>query len=243
LNTHKIVDYIANYPNGNYVRELAFHPNGETILIRSTYPLSQLHCAELGVSEDTLTLVALDTKGNLFEAKVCNRYFGIETYFSKNNTMSLYHNGESPFYQVRIIDTQTGNIIQENELDSRVDGLPYDLSPNGKVVATSDIINGAHHTTLTDVTTREKLSSFTGLVDFLDDENHFLTLSQGQLQLQENSKIVCVFNGLEYYQPYARVSGDNGTIASLAFDNRTFQNSIQIWDIPNCKLINTIPFG
>lgn len=246
LRTHEIVNHIANYPNGNYVRELAYHPNGETILIRSTYPLSQLHCVDMGGSEDTLTLVSLASKSNLFEAKVCNRYFRIESHFSENNTMSLYYYGESPFHQVRIIDAQTGNIIQENEFDARVDGLAYDLSSNGKVVAVSDTSNssdGMFRTTLVDTTTRDKLLSLAGMVDFLDDENRFLLYSQGQLQLQESGNIVCVFNGIEYYQAYARVSGDSGTIASLTFDNRTFQNSIQIWDIPSCKLITTIPFG
>jgi len=112
LNTHKIADYIANYPNGNYVRELAYHPNGETILIRSTYPLSQLHCIDIGGSEDTLTLVSLASKRNLFETKVCNRYFGIGFHFSENNEMSLYHYGESPFHQIQIIDMQTGDVAQ-----------------------------------------------------------------------------------------------------------------------------------
>jgi WD40 repeat protein len=242
LSTHEIVDYIANYPNGNYVRELAFHPNGETILIRSTYLLSQLHCVETGGSEDTLTLVALDTKNNLFETKVCNTYSGIETFFSENNKMSLYYYGESPFHQVRIIDAQTGNIIQENELDSRADGLAYDLSPNGRVVAVSDIVDDGLKTTLVNTTTGENLLSLMGMIDFLDNENRYLVYFQDQLQLQESNKSICVFNGLEYYKPYARVSGDNRTIASLTFKSREFQNSIQIWSIPNCKLINTIPF-
>lgn len=246
LSTHEITYYLANYPNGNYVRELAYHPSGETILIRSTYPLSQLHCVDIGGSEDTLTLVDLASKSNLFEAKVCNRYFSIESHFSDNNTMSLYYYGESPFHQVRTIDAQTGNIIDEYEFDSRVDGWAYDLSSNGKVIAVRDnssLSDGAFHTTLVNTITREKLLSLTGMVDFLDSENRFLTFSEGQLQLQESESIICMFNGLEYYRTYARVSEDSSTIASLAFENRTFQNSVQIWDIPSCRLINTIPVG
>jgi WD40 repeat protein len=242
LTTDETVDYIANYPNGNYVRELAYPPNGETILIRSTYPLSQLHCVEIGGSEDTLTLVSLASKSNLFETKVCNRYFGIEFHFSKINEMSLYQYGESPFHQMQMIDTQTVGVTQEKEFDSRVDGLAYDLSPNGKVVAVSNIVDDGLKTTLVNTTSREQLLSFMGMIDFLDNENHYLVHFQDQLQLQESDKAMCVFNELEYYKPYARVSGDNHTIASLTFNSREFQNSIQIWSIPNCKLINTIPF-
>jgi hypothetical protein len=120
--------------------------------------------------------------------------------------------------------------------------LAYDLSPNGKVVAVSNIVDDGLKTTLVNTTTREKLLSFMGMIDFLDNENRYLVNSQDKLQLQESDKVICVFNGLEYYKPFARVSGDNHTIASLTFNIREFQNSIQIWSIPNCKLINTISF-
>lgn len=239
LSTHKIVDYIANYPNGNYVRELEYSPSGNVLLVRSTYPKSRLQCPEQGdPPEDTLSLISLHPKNNLFEKKGCNRYSAIEFYFSENNIIYFFHFAASSLYHMDEVNTQTGNVITSEEVDGRLSGRIYDVSPNGRVFASSDGV-----TNLIDSITRKKLSSLDGMIDFLSDENRFLITSHGQLQLQESNKVACSFNGLEYYQTYARVSKDNGTIASLTFDKRIFQNSIQIWDIPSCKFINTIPLG
>lgn len=252
LQTHEIVDYVAYFPNGNFVRELEYSPNGSTLLIRSTYPNSRLQCPELGApAEDTLTLISLNPRNNLFEKSVCTRYATVEFSFSNENAVYFFYYADSSLYQMDKVNTQTGTILISEELDTRLNGRIYDVSPNGKLFAANDISspsNGMIRTILVDSATREKLLSLDGMIDFLDNERHFLvymsrTSSQGSLQLQADDDFICTFDGIEYYQRYTRISRDNSTIAILTFDNNIFQESIQIWDIPNCKLIKTIPFG
>lgn len=248
LKSHEIVDYIAYYPNGNFVRELEYSPRGDTLLIRSTYPKSRIHCPELGEPpEDTLSLISLSPRRNLFERKVCTRYATVEFYFSENATYFFLF-GDSSLYYMDQVDTRTGNIILSEEIDARALGRIHDVSPNGMVVAVSDTSNssdGVLRTNLVDIHTRKILSTLNGVIDFLDNENRFLifsseTPSQYQLYLQENERNVCTFDGLEYYRSYTRISRDNRTMAALTFDKRIFQDSIQIWDIPSCQLVKTI---
>ncbi len=225
LSTHEIVDYIANFPNGNYARELEYSPSGETLLIRSTYPHSRLQCPEQGnPPEDTLSLILLSPRKNLFEKKGCNSLSSVEFHFSENNTIYFFHFGASPFYYMDKVNTQTGDVLTSEEIDIRSKGRINDVSLSGKSFA----INGINN--------------------FLGDENKFLVFvpeiePHGQLQLKTNDNLICTYDGLEYYEMYTKISRDNLTIASLAFNERTFQNSIQIWDIPSCTLIKTIPLG
>jgi WD40 repeat protein len=252
LQTHEIVDYVAYYPNGNFVRELEYSPSGNTLLIRSTYPKSRLQCPELGdPPEDTLTLVSLNPRNNLFEKRDCTRYATVEFSFSEGDTVYFFHYADSSLYQMDEVNTQTGNIIISEKLDTRLNGRIYDVSPNGKLFAAYDTSNpsdGMIRTILIDTTTREISLPLDGMIDFLDNEDRFLVYtsgisSQGPLQLQENDNRICTFDGIEYYRRYTQISRDNRTITSLTFDNKIFQDSIQIWDIPSCKLIKTIPFG
>ncbi|MFN8412434.1 MAG: WD40 repeat domain-containing protein [Anaerolineales bacterium] len=238
LNAHEVVDYITNYPNGNYVRELEYSPDGSALLIRSTYPKSKLQCPEQGEpAEDTLSLISLSPRITFFEKKNCNRYSVVEFHFSENNLIYFFHFSDSSLYHIDKVNTQTGETIISEETSIGSDGRIYDVSPNGLVFASLD-----ERTNIIDSVTRKRLLSLDGIINFLSDENHFLLAHQSQLQLQENKKVICVFSGLEYYQPYSKVSKDRKTIAVLAFNNRFFQNSIQIWDIPSCKLVNTISF-
>lgn len=76
--------------------------------------------------------------------------------------------------------------------------------------------------------------SISGQVILLKDENRFLVYtSEYQWQLQENNNILCKFNGLDYL--HLKVSRNKNVIAVVAHDN-----SIQIWDIPSCKMLNAI---
>lgn len=252
LKTFEIIDYVGNYPNGNFVRELAYSPTGNELLIRSTYPSSKVQCPELGnPPEDTLTLISLFPRTSLFEKKNCNRYSVLEYYLSNSSTIYFFHFGDSSLYYLYQVDVQTGEILLSEELDVRQDGRIYDLSQDGNVFAAIDyssLPNIIFDTILMDAKTREKLLSITGRVDFLGSENRYLisnfeTNSQGQLEFHENSEFACAFDGIEYYQPYTKISSDNTTLASLTFDNRTFKNSIQIYDISGCKLVQTIPIN
>ncbi len=251
LQTHELVDYVAYYPNGNFVRELEYGPGGNTLLIRSTYPKSRLQCPEMGAPpEDTLTLLSLQPRNSLFEESVCTRYASIEFSFSKEDAMYLFYYADSSLYQMNKVSTQTGTIILSEELDTRLNGIIYEVSPNDELFAASDALsppNGMIRTVLIDTATRKTSLSLDGLIDFLDNERRFLvdvsgSRSRGPLQLQEDGKIICTFDGIEYYHPYTRISRDNSTMAVLTFNNRIFQDSIQIWDIASCKLIKTIPF-
>ena len=233
-----ILKYIANYPNGDFVRELEYDPDGITILIRSTYPLSRLHC-EVG-SEDSLTLISLDSRSELFQKDGCNQYSSINFYFAGLNTLYLFHYGASVMYLVYEIDTEAGDILKFNELDSRSVGLIYAVSQSGKTFAARDPSNlsdGLFRTILTDATTKKELLSLSGNVTFLEGENRFLVLaSDGQVRLQENNSILCQFDGLEYL--HSIISRDKSTLAAFTRDQ-----SVQIWDIPGCKMLNTVPIN
>jgi len=225
LNIRRTVETIANFPNGNYVRELEYSPNGETLLVRSTYRHSKLLCPEMGAPpEDTLSLILLNPRQNLFEKKGCNNLTSIEFHFSENNTIYFFHFGASPFYYMDKVNTRTGEVLSSEEIDSRSKGWINDVSLNGESFAINDTTN------------------------FLSNKDHFLVLSpeiepHGQLSLMTNDNLICTFDGLEYYGMYTKISRDNLTMASLTFKEWTFQNSIQIWDIPSCTLIKAIPLG
>jgi hypothetical protein len=149
------------------------------------------------------------------------------------------------------VNIQTGKVVISEEIDGRLNGRIYDVSPNDAAFAavdTSNSSNGVFHTSVIDIKTRKILVSLSGTIDFLANEKKFLVdtseiRSEGQLQLQENDSLVCTFSGIEYFRSYTRISRDHSTITSLTFNNRTFENSVQIWDIPSCKLLNTITLG
>lgn len=230
LRTHEIVDYIANYPNGNFVREIEYDTKGNRVVIRSTYPKSKLQCPEQGSPpEDTLSLISLQPRNNLFEKTGCNRYSVIEFGFSEDEAVYFFHFADSPFYLMYEVDAQTGNVVKSKENDTRIHGRIYDVSPNGKVFAaiyTSNLPEELQ-TALIDTTTGKNLLLLNGKIDFLNNENRFLVntseiRSQSQLQLQEGNKTICVFDGVEYYRSYSKISRDNNTIALLTFDNGIF---------------------
>ena len=230
---------VADYPNGNFVRELEYSPDGSTLLVRSTYPLSVLHCEN---TEDSLTLISLNPPSdfitkNLFEIPSC-KYAPIEFHFTDSNHLFFVQVSESNKYWMYDIDTQTGNILQFDEYDVNVNGTIYDFSQSGKLVATREYsIEGQVNTKLLDLKTKNILLTIPGQVILLKDENRFLVYaSDNQLRLQENDSVLCKFDGFEYL--HMKVSRNTNVIAVI-----TRNKSIQVWDIPSCKIINTIPLG
>lgn len=230
---------VADYPNGNFVRELDFSPNSNALLVRSTYPLSMLHCEN---TEDSLTLISLNPPSDfitkkLFEIQSC-KYAPIEFHFTDSNHLYLVQVSESNKYWVYDIDIQTGNILQFDEYDVNVNGKIYDFSQNGKLIAVREYpIEELVITKLLDLKTKNILMAISGQIILLKDENRFLVYtSNNQLQLQEKNNVLCKFDELEYLR--MKVSRNKNIIAVITRDK-----SIQIWDIPSCKLVKAIPFG
>jgi WD40 repeat protein len=232
---------ISNYPNGNFVRELEYSPDGNVLLIRSTYPSAKLRC-EIG-SEDSLTLVSLASSrdsatSKVFEMQGCNQYSSIEYYFSQADTLYLFHFGAAYFYQMYEINAQTGDALKSDEIDSRTNGRVYSVSSSGDIFAAREnSTDGVFRTVLIDPTTKNKMLSLSGQVVLLNDKNRFLVSTlDSQWQLQENNNVLCTFDELEYLS--SRISRNKSVLAVL-----TREKSIQIWDVSSCRLINTIPFG
>lgn len=234
----EVIDYVAQYPNGNFVRQLEYAPDGKVLVIRSTYPVSRLQC-EVG-SEDTITLILLNSRSNIYELSGCNQYSVIEFFFAEENRIDLFHFGSAYYYFKYEVDMQTGDVLDYSEIDGRITGRIYDLTKNGKVFAASDMstpTDRGFQSFLIDSETNGHLKSVSGQVILLEDANRFMISdSAGQWQLQENNQMLCTFDGFEYL--YSKMSRDKNTIAVL-----TRETSIQIWDIPGCRLINTIPIG
>ena len=234
---------VFDYPNGNFVRGLEYSSDGNVLLIRSTYPLSRLHCEVR--SEDSLTLISLKPKkdyliNKLFEMHGCNQFSLIEYYFSTTNTMYFFHFGESGVYLMYEVEAQTGDILQSDEIDVKAVGVIYDVSQDGKVFAAVDHSNlpdGVLHTVLRDSVTKDRILSISGSVALLKDKNRFLIYTpENKFQLRENNNVVCEFDGLEYL--FLKINRENNTMAVITRDE-----SIQIWNIPDCKLINIIPIN
>lgn len=132
----KALKVVANYPNGNFVQELEYSSDGNALLVRSTYPLSILHCES---SEDSLTLTSLNPPSDfiikkLFEIQGC-KPAPIEFYFTDTNKLFFVQVTESDKYWMYEIDTRTGDILQFNEYNVNLDGIVYGFSQNGKIYA------------------------------------------------------------------------------------------------------------
>jgi WD40 repeat protein len=233
-----ILDYVAMYPNGNFVRGLEYAPEGDALLVRSTYPWARLQC-EAG-SEDSITLISRIPRKKIFEAKGCNQWSSINYHFTDTNVLYLFHYGEGS-YMMKMVDMQQGRVINFIELIPRLDGLIYDVSQSGKTFAVRDDTNfsiGVYPTILTDALTKSEILRLPGEVAFLGDGNRFLVYYDfdNPVRLQDRDTVLCEFDGLEML--YYRISRENNTLAV-----HTRDMDIQIWDIPTCKLINLIPFN
>ena len=239
--TQTYLKYVSDFPNGNYVTELEYSPDGNALLVRSVYPMSMLRCE---TPEDTLTLVSLIPQGifqikKLFEVQSCN-YSPIEFHFTDSNELFFTQQTELHDYWIYNVDVHSGDILQFSEYigNTNTNGIIYDISQNGKVFAVSKYSTEEHlsRTKLLDSNTKNILASINGQVILLQDETLFLVYTwNNQWQLWKGNEAVCGFQGLNIAPYYWKVSR-NKNVAAVSISD----NSIQIWDIPNCKLINTV---
>jgi WD40 repeat protein len=239
LETGKFIALISALPNGHFVTEIEFSPDGNSIFVRSTYPVSMLRCE---YAEDSIALLVMNNSKRIsftksFEKYWCN-YVPAQTHFTNKNEMYLVTKSLGLEYWVDIIDTQTGGIIQSREYKYE-EGEFHDISPNGAVIAIMQGQNNQITTNVIETKTGKILETVPYTVKFVKDENIFLVRdSDGQWSTWKNGNTVCKYDGFSQYYPYWKISADGNFFAVT-----TPEKKIKIWKVSNCESINVLSFS
>lgn len=236
--TGRFVALISALPNGHFVTEIEFSPTGDSVLVRSTYPVSMLRCEK---SEDSLELLTVSHSTELsftksFEKYWCN-YVPAQIYFTDNNEMYLMTKSLGLEYWIDIVDTSTGSTIQSTEYKYN-EGEFFDVSPSGAIIAMTRDQNNQTVTDIIEVGTGEIIETVPYTAKFTRTEGTLLVRdSDGQWSIWENEKITCSFDGFSQHYPYWKFSRDGDYFAVTATDK-----AIQIWKILNCERVNVLSF-
>jgi WD40 repeat protein len=226
---------IQGIPETFYVTEIMFSPNGKTILFRNTDTHST-NCQ--GDVKDRVILHNIEENKNIFEIDKCAIYPPIRFHFVGDNSVFFYFGEMSPKYTVFIVDSETGQISSQKELDWDRDGNFYDISPDGDMNLVEKNDNEKRLTYMLDSKTNEVLGTFEGKVIFLREAGGFVVSSydqNSQWSFWENGEFKCVYNGIKQF-PEIKTSADGEIFAMPA------SKSLQIWKTSTCGLIGEIQF-
>ncbi len=226
---------IYSLPNGHYVTEIEFSPNGQTLAVRNTYPVS-MRCE---APEDKLTLIDLSSASILFEIDKCVIYPPIQFRFTYDDRIFLYFGSMSPAYSIYWVDSNTGEVISKESLEWSDNEHFYDVSPDGKKYLVEDFSNEKRKTKILDSQSNEILKTIEGKILSFYKENGFVIssyTSNPQWSFWEEDKSKCIYDGVEN-SPQHKIS-QNGEI----FVVMQSYTEYQIWDVPTCSMIGQLQF-
>ncbi len=242
LETGKYLTGTYDIPNGHYVTEIEFSPDGNSIFIRSTYP-SSMRCE---MPEDSLALhiypLEPSSSTKIFEKYFCD-YVPGEFRFTKGGKFYLFRRSMAYDYWVSIVDTKTGQIIEDNQYEYK-DGEFYDISPDGVVLAVAETQNDQQVTKLVDAKMKTTLMVIPYKVRFLNDETRFMVRDESNVwKLWQDGRIFCSFDEVKGYPKWKFSADENYFAIAKSYKSNQVDKSIQIWSTSNCKKTNTIHFG
>lgn len=228
------VGQIFNIPNGYYVNEIEFSPNSTRIMIRNIYPAS-FHCEG---PEDKLVLYNITDLENwresyIYDVDICS-IVPAKFRFVDGGKLFLWTEA-SPIYSLYFIDTSTGQVISHDKYGATLDQPFYAISANGQIAAT---IDSQRKTTLINIETKEVLVTLENTVILLKDEKQFLAhnYQTNIWSFWDNGTVKCEYGEIQMFDN--KISIDGNVFSVFNSSNK----ELQVWDIPNCKLIDTLLF-
>lgn len=230
IDTHELAGEILNIPNGYYVRDIEFSPDGKRLVAITTYESA----AQCQGPENKLVLYDISNIDTLEHWRDTDIYSldgcsvaPIVFRFTSNDKLYVYL-----YPDLSIIDTITGE-IDNIERDS----VFHDISANGQVMATYDF-QAKNYTVWKAGQEKSNLAVVQNQIVLLNDGEHFLEHSYDQnMNYWENGQPKCEYGKIELFN--FDVSRD-GTVFGT---KPSTKNELQLWSIPNCALIETLVFN
>ncbi|MFN8435348.1 MAG: WD40 repeat domain-containing protein [Anaerolineales bacterium] len=235
IKTKKALTYFYSLPNGHYVTEIEFSPNGKTLAIRNTYPVS-MRCE---APEDKFTLIDLSEDTTLFELDKCVIYPPIQFRFTYDDRIFLYFGSMSPAYSIYWVESNIGKVISKENLEWTDNEHFYDVSPDGKKYLVEDFSNETRVTKILDSQSNKTLKTIEGRIQSFYKENGFITssyTSNPQWSFWEEDKPKCIYDGVTN-SPQHKIS-QNGEILVVMKSYTEYQ----IWNVPTCSMIGQLQF-
>jgi len=220
-------------PNGNYVTEMEFSPNGQSLIVRSKGNYgngNKVYCESL---VDTLTLYNLETGSNLFEISQCV-FLPIQFSFTTNNKLFFYQGTMTPEYFIYFVDSNTGQLISKDKFNWDEHGNLYNVSPDGKFY----FVEKAGFTHLLDSVSEKEVKVVEGDVIFFHDIDNFIVsdFKNNKSNFMKNDETKCTFEGVAF-APHAlikRKMSVNQEVFAISLESNT---ALQVWDISSCEKI------
>jgi WD40 repeat protein len=234
IKTKKVLTYLYSLPNGSFVTEIEFSPNGKTLAIRNTFPLSSCESPE-----DKFTLIDLSKDTTLFEINKCVIYPPIQFRFTFNDRIFLYLGSMSPAYSIYWVDSNSGNVISKEDLEWIDNEHFYDVSLDGKKYLVEDFSGEKRVTKILDSQSNKTLKIIEGRIQSFYKENGFITssyTSNPQWSFWEEDKPKCIYDGVTN-SPQHKIS-QNGEILVVMKSYTEYQ----IWNVPTCSMIGQLQF-
>jgi len=234
IETRKVLTHIYSLPNGHFVTEIEFSPNGQTMAVRNTYPVS-MRCEGL---EDKVVLYDLSEDRNLFEIDKCVIYPPIQFRFTQEDKIFLYLGSMSPAYSVYLIDNSTGEIILKEDLEW-INEHVYDISPDGRKYLVEDFSKEKRVTNITDHQSNKILKTIEGRIVSFYGENGLIVSSYAanpQWGFWEDDKLKCIYDGVQN-SPNIKMSANGEKFIAM---KRYGEH--QIWEVPTCSMIGQLKF-
>jgi WD40 repeat protein len=234
IKTKKVLTHIYSLPNGHFVTEIEYSPNGQKLAVRNTYPVS-MHCE---APEDKLVLLDLSNDTSLFEIDKCVIYPPIQFRFTYDDKIFLYFGSMSSAYSVYVVDSNTGEVILKEDLEW-INEHFYDISPDGRKYLVEDFSKEKRVTNITDSQSNKILKTIEGKIISFYGENGLIVSSYAanpQWGFWEDDKLSCIYDGVQN-SPKIKMSA-NGEI----FIAMKPYGEYQIWEVPTCSMIGQLKF-
>lgn len=226
IDSHALTEWIINIPNGYFVGDIEFSPDGNRLVVINTYQFA----AQCQGPENKLVLYDISTSDNwrdsdLYSIDGCSEA-PIVFRFTRNDRLYVYL-----YPDLHIVDTVTGQ-IDEIEQDSHF----QDISANGELMTTYDL-QDKNYIVWKVGEEKLKLVELQNTVVLLNNGEHFLEHHYNQnMNYWANGQVKCEYGEIELFNfKVSRNGAVFGTIPST-------KSELQLWSIPNCELIETLVF-
>ena len=230
------METVHGLPDGYYVTEVEFSPNDEEILVRNTNR-EAMHCQGYGIDRVTLHVIHENTQ--IFQMDKCVIYPPLRFDFIDNDSLFLYAGTMSPEYTIYFVDTNTGKIIRQENLNWGDNGNFYGISPDGKMFLVETGIDGKRITQLVDSFSNHVLDSVEGKIRIIHGAGSYVIESYDSNTdwiLWESDALKCSFDGVR--QSHAIKTSRSGDVFALVES----ETHLQIWKVSTCKLIGELLF-
>lgn len=238
----KQTSIISGSINPQLITKIEFNPEGNRLLLRTT-SLSYTRCEG---AESNLTLIDFnsETTKYLFNTDGCMispsgfRFTDFGEFIIFTGTMS-------PDYSRYFVNSYTGEVLSLELFNTEEDGTFYDISSNGKIAAIYDKQKQA--TVLIDLTNEEVLRVLPVnlSVKLIHDEKDFFVYDSTieEWAFWKNGRQKCIYNGIQYRDILPHIV-DNLRMSSNQefFAVFTKNLELQVWSIPDCKIIKELSF-